>query len=143
MRLQSSADEIHEGLDIWRATVVKHETEHQGAKHVPWRNAEDLYKTIDSIDAGNVSWKNFKFFYSGPKPQTPPQWMEETYELNTRDILATLEHQLSTEEFDGQFNTAPYEEYDHAGHRVYSDLMSGYWANCEAVRVSLRMGHNY
>jgi hypothetical protein len=59
--------------------------------------------------------------------------MEEIYELNARDVLVTLEQQLGTTEFDGQFETTPYEEYDHTGHRVLSNLMSGYWANCEAV----------
>lgn len=133
MRLQSSENEINEGLDIWRATVIKHRSEHRGTDDVPWRNAQDFYKTLDSIKVGDVGWKTFKFCYKGPKPQTPPQWMEEIYELNARDVLVTLEQQLGTTEFDGQFETTPYEEYDHTGHRVLSNLMSGYWANCEAV----------
>ncbi|KAF8227758.1 hypothetical protein L208DRAFT_1491607 [Tricholoma matsutake] len=143
MRLQSLADEIHKGLDIWHATVIKHETEYGETDHVPWRNAQDLYKTLDSIKAGGVSWKTFKFCYTGLKPQTPPRWMEETYELNAQDVLVTLKQQLGTMEFNRQFETMLYEEYNHAGHHVFSNLMSGYWANCEAVWFSLRMSNIY
>ena len=69
--------------------------------------------------------------------------MEEVYELNARDVLATLEQQLGTTEFDRNFETTPYEEYDHAGHRVLSNLMSGSWAHHEAVWFSLRMRSIY
>ncbi|KAH9976493.1 hypothetical protein BJV74DRAFT_879576 [Russula compacta] len=121
VRLQSSVDEILEGLDIWRATVIKHESKCRETDHVPWKNAQDLYETLDSVKAGDVNWKTFKFCYSGPKPHTPPQWMEETYDLNAQDAL---------------FEMTPYEEYDHAGHRVFSNLMSGYWANQEANKIA-------
>ena len=145
VRLQSSEDEICEGLELWRAAVIKHERKHGNSEteDIPWKNAQELYKTLDLIKAGDVSWKTFKLSYTGPKPQTPPRWMEETYELNARDVLVTLEQQLGTTEFDGQIETMPYEEYDHAGHRVLSNLMSGYWANREAVRDSLGMGGIY
>ena len=46
-------------------------------------------------------------------------------------------------EFNGQFETMPYEEYNHAGHHVFSNLMSGYWANHEAVWFSLGMSSIY
>jgi len=137
--LQSSEDEIHEGLDLWHATVIKHESEHPTTDHVPWKNAHDLYEMLDSIKAGAVGWKTYKFCYTGSKPQTPPQWMEETYELNIRDVLLVIEQIIGTTEFDGQFQTTPYEEYDHEGNRVFSDLMSGGWAYREAVCLSLQM----
>jgi len=35
VHLQSSEDEIHEGLELWHATVVKHEAEHGSHDHVP------------------------------------------------------------------------------------------------------------
>jgi hypothetical protein len=80
----------------------------------------------------------------------PPQWMETSYELNTRDVLAVLEQQILTTEFNGQFEYSPYQEYDSEGDRVYSNLMSGYWATREAVLEFLSyfilserfLGHN-
>lgn len=133
VRLQSSEDEIYHGLDLWRATVIKHVSEHSACDDVPWKNAQDVHATIDSIKTGSVGWKTYKFRYHGPKPPTPLQWMEETYELNTRDVLALLEQQLQTPEFDGKFEYSPYEEYNSMGHHVYSNLMSAAWANREAV----------
>ena len=69
----------------------------------------------------------------GPKPPTPPAWMEETYELNTRNALHLLEQQIATSKLDGQAEYVPYQEFDANGDRVYSNLMSGDWASREAV----------
>jgi hypothetical protein len=140
MRLQSSASDIYMGLDLWRATVIKHESKHKSKPRssgdgVPWSSAEQLYATIDSVTTGDIGWKTCSFRYNGPKPPTLPQWMENTYELNVRDVLAVLEQQMASTEFNGQFEYMPYEEYDHKGSRVYSHLMSVYWANRQAVRI--------
>jgi hypothetical protein len=62
--------------------------------------------------------------------------MEETYELNVRNILIVLEQQLATSEFDGNFDYIPYQEFDPQGDRVWSNLMSGQWAYQQAVCVS-------
>jgi len=107
---------------------------------MPWRNAKDLYETLNSITASGIGWKTFKFCYMGPKPPTPPQWMDEIYELNVRDVSDVLEQQISTTKFNGQFETTPYEEYDNSGQRIFSNLMSGYWATHEAVRLSFLIG---
>ncbi|KAG5634671.1 hypothetical protein H0H81_001138, partial [Sphagnurus paluster] len=58
--------------------------------------------------------------------------MEETYELNTRDVLLVLEQQLATSDFNGQTDYIPYQEFDANGDCVYSNLMSGHWAYREA-----------
>ena len=70
--LQSSAGEITEGLDLWHATVIKHASEHCADGYVPWSDAQDLHKTLNSIQAGTVGWKTYKFNYTGLKPQTLP-----------------------------------------------------------------------
>lgn len=81
-----------------------------------WRHtlafAEDLYKTINSIKAGNRTWKTYKFCYAWPTPSGPiPQWMEQEYELNAQDALVLVEHQLATSNFNGNFDYAPYQEF--------------------------------
>ena len=134
VRLQSSADDIQVGLDLWRAAVIKHASDHDSLEGVPWDNAEQLYATIDSIYAGEIGWKTLRFSYTGPKPSTPPHWMEQAYDLNLRDILGLLEQQLASTEFTGEFEYAPFQEFDFKGDRVYSHLMSAFWANHEAVR---------
>lgn len=136
MYSQSSKSEILEGLDLWCAAVVKHNSEHLTEDGVPWRNADDLYNTIDSIQASNTPWRSYKFSYVGPKPANPSAWMEETYELNTHDALHVLEQQLATSDFDGQTNYIPYQEFNSKGDCAHSNLMSGHWAFCEAVGFS-------
>lgn len=133
MRLQSSKSEIFEGLDLWRATVIKHGCVNLAGNAVPWQNADELYKTIDMIQAGETPWKCYQFSYTGPKPSTPPRWMKETYELNARDVLHVLEQQLDTSDFRDQTTYVPYQEYDALGNRVYSNLLSGDWAYGQAV----------
>ncbi|KAJ7441973.1 hypothetical protein B0H11DRAFT_2348854 [Mycena galericulata] len=92
---QSSAGAINSALDLWAAQVLKY------GEDIPWRNARELYSTIDSIQHGDAPWKVHKIRYQGPLPaRTPPKWMTETYELCTRNIRT----------------------------RVWSNLMSGEWA---------------
>ncbi|KAF8889756.1 hypothetical protein CPB84DRAFT_1816420 [Gymnopilus junonius] len=97
IQLQSSVAEITKGLPNG------------------WRRGEDMYETIDSI-------QNYKFRYTGPKPSTPPRWMEEIYELSLHDILL----------FKDKFDSRPYQEFDPQGNRVFSNLMSGDWAYRQA-----------
>lgn len=135
VRLRSSADNVQRGLDIWKATVTECQTDND--KHrVPWKTPKDMYETIDSISVGGVGWTTHELSYDGPQPTgVVPLWMQESYELNVRDIISVFDEQLGSKEFDGQFEYTPYEEYDQKGSRVYSDLMSGNWAFCEAVCV--------
>ncbi|KAI9439702.1 hypothetical protein H4582DRAFT_1812628 [Lactarius indigo] len=132
VNLQSSAAEIAEGLNLWSATSIKH-----GATiGAPWRNAKEMYATIDSIKIGSLPFKAFVFQYTGPKPTVPPRWMEEVYELNTHDVLDVIWEQLATPDFRGQFNYVPYKEFNGKGERVWSNLMLGQWASMQADELS-------
>ncbi|KAF8263103.1 hypothetical protein EI94DRAFT_1773032 [Lactarius quietus] len=114
IRLQSLADDIQCSLDLWRATVKRYHADNDSRNKVPWKNAKEMYESIDSISAG------------GP----------ESYELNVRDVLSVFEEQLVSRELDGQFEYMPYEEYDSKGSQIYSNLMSGNWAYREADTIS-------
>ncbi len=132
VKLQSSERDINEGLDLWLASIIKNNSDSNSS--VPWNSAEELYDTIDSIQAGDTPWKTYKFTYNSPKPDgVVPQWMEQEYELNTCDVLAVVEQQLATSEFDGSFDYTPYQEFGPDGERMWSNLMSGHWAWKEAV----------
>lgn len=66
--------------------------------------------------------------------------MDETYELNLRDVLQVTMQQLSNTEFDGHVDYSPYTEFDPNHNRVWSNLMSADWANEEAVSSSFCIG---
>ncbi|KAH9029569.1 hypothetical protein EDB85DRAFT_2074436 [Lactarius pseudohatsudake] len=137
VHLQSSADNIQRGLDLWRATVMRYQTNHDSCNGVPWRSAAEMYGTIDSISAGGVAWTTYQLSYSRPQPTgTLPRWMQDTYELNVRNVLSVFEEQLASKEFEGKFEYMPYEEYDKKGSRIYSNLMSGNWAFREADTIT-------
>ena len=130
VKLQSSECEINEGLNLWFASIIQNKSNGD----VPWNSAEGLYDTIDSIQASDTPWKTYKFTYKGPKPDgVAPQWMEQEYELNMCDILAVVEQQLVTSEFDGKFDYTAYQEFGPNGEHVWSNFMSGHWAWKEAV----------
>ena len=129
VKVQSSAAEIAQGLDFWSAISIKHGS----TTGAPWRNAKEMYETIDSIEIGSLPFKTFAFQYTGPKPSTPPSWMEQEYELNTHNVVEVIQEQLATPDFASQINYVPYKEFNGKGERVWSNLMSGHWAYMHAV----------
>ncbi len=97
-----------------------------------------MYETIDSIRAGDAPWTTYTFQYNGPRPNgTVPQWMDQTYELNTRDALQVIEQQLADPDFKNHCDYSPYMEFQPDGSRVWSNMMSGDWAHKEAVRLTM------
>jgi len=59
-----------------------------------------IYTTMSTISRLEMSLGAcVQFSYTGPKPPIPPRWMEETYELNVRNSLVVVEHQLSAWHF--------------------------------------------
>jgi hypothetical protein len=129
VEVQNSAGKINKALDLWAATVMEY------GGDAPWKDASDLYATIDAIQEGDSPWKVYQIRYQGPRPPgTPPKWMMETYELCTRDSRQVLHHQLSTAAFKDKINIAPYHQVNSKGVRTWSNLMSANWAWKQAVR---------
>lgn len=126
---QHSEPEINRSLDILAAHLLEHGAEPR------WNNAKELYTTIDEIQAGDAPWQVVKIRYNGPRPDNgpAPKWMDETYELCTRDSRKVLHNQLATTDFKDQFTPSPYRHFDANGTRVFSNLMSGDWAWKQAV----------
>lgn len=133
VKLQSSKAKINEGLDLWLAATLKC----RSADGIPWCNADKMYSTINQIKQGGVGWSTVEFSYDGPKPSTPPKWMQATCQLNCCDTLALVLLQLEDKEFDGCFNYTSYTEYNANGDHVLSNLMSGEWASNKAVCDSM------
>lgn len=126
--MESSARNIDKALDLWAASVLE-----QGGSS-PWHNAADLYSTIDEIQHGDTPWRSYSIRYDGPLPHgTPPKWMTQTYELCIRDSRQVLHQQLATPEFKDKMNLVPYRQFNRAGKRVFTNLMSGDWAWKQAV----------
>ncbi|KAF4591137.1 hypothetical protein EYR40_009739 [Pleurotus pulmonarius] len=128
--LQASERHINTGLELWAAEVAKSDS------GVPWKNADDLFATIDAIQEGDNPWFSVPFHYQGVIPPNPPKWMTETYELCTHNILAVLREQISCSSFDGHYDYVPYRQFNHLGDRVWTNLMPGEWAARQADLIS-------
>ncbi|KAJ7084139.1 hypothetical protein C8R44DRAFT_903496 [Mycena epipterygia] len=121
--VQSSATNINTALDLWAASVMKF------GSTAPWKDAADLYATIDEIQHGDAPWKTSHIRYTGPLPAgTPPNWMTQDYELCTRNLRDVLHNQLATPSFKEHVDYVPYRQFNHTGKRVWSNLMSCDWA---------------
>lgn len=123
VEIQSSASNIDKALDMWAASVLEY------GGDTPWKTAQELYSTIDSIRHGDAPWKVYSIRYQGPLPSgTPPKWMTTTYELCTRDARQVIHNQLATADFKDKINYVPYQQFDGEGKRVWSNLMSADWS---------------
>lgn len=128
VEIESSARNVEKALDLWAASVL------ESGGTSPWRTTADLYATIDEIRHGDAPWKSYSICYDGPLPHgTPPEWMTRTYELCIRDSRQVLHQQFATPEFKDKMNMTPYRQFNRAGKRVFTNLMSGDWAWKQAV----------
>ena len=128
VKVQNSAPLIDKALDMWAATVMEF------GGDTLWKNSEELYATIDTIQHGDCPWKVYSIRYQGPRPPgMTPKWMTQTYELCARDMRQVLQHQLETTQFKDKINLIPYQQFDGNGQCVWSNLMSADWAWKQAV----------
>lgn len=127
---QSSATAINRALQLWAAQSAKN-----GFDDIPWKSAKDVYASIDEIRQGDNPWKSVPFCYQGSVPENPPRWMTERFELVTRNICSVLYEQMTCTDFDGHWDYVPFKEFNHAGDRVWTNLMSADWAAKQAVRI--------
>ena len=123
------ATQIDALLNLWSASLIKY------SASGPFENHKELYNTIDSIPLGDVAWETFDMMYCGERPQRDvPEWMDAKYHVWFRDPRTIVRNLISNPDFDGEFDYAPYQEYDKIGNHRFGDFMSGDWAWKQAVR---------
>jgi hypothetical protein len=126
---QMSAGNINTLLDLWAATLLKHD------ESPPFANAADMYETIDSTPLGDVPWQSFSVTYNGDAPgSSPPQWMYTEYEVWFRDPRFVVRNMVDNPDYKDGFDMTPIRLFDIKDHRQYENFMSGDWAWDEAVR---------
>ncbi|KAH6916719.1 hypothetical protein BKA70DRAFT_1091373, partial [Coprinopsis sp. MPI-PUGE-AT-0042] len=131
----SSEAKIKKGLDLWLAAKVQ-ATGDPECEGLPWASAQELYETVDEIQAGDAPFKTVHFRYSGPLPSNPPNWMTEEYELCVRDTRQVVHNTLATADYANEFNPHPYRQFHSNRDRIYSNLLSADWAWKEADEIS-------
>ncbi|KAG2029452.1 hypothetical protein BDR03DRAFT_936837 [Suillus americanus] len=122
-RNQMSAGQIDTLLDLWAATLIRHNDS------PPFTDHRDLYKTIDSTPLGDVAWETFTMSYNGVKPaEDIPPWMTAEYDVWFRDPHLLLHHMLSNPDFNTEIEYVLYRDYTNNDQRCYKNFFSGDWA---------------
>jgi hypothetical protein len=131
--LSASKRQISKGLDLWLSSTL-----HPGytGPPVPWKNAREMYNTVDAIQQGTVPWKRYEIKYQGPVDENSPKWKLQTYELCYRDVLQLMEEQLANPDFKDDCDYVPFMELDEAGEPIYSEFFSGEWSWTQCVCFS-------
>ena len=112
-------------MDLWASTTADGQA--------PFRDHREMLATIDAIDGGDTPWECFTASYSKTKPPAnTPDWMLKKYTVFFRDPLAVVWAIISNPDFNGQFDYAPYMEFEDEKQR-WTDVMSGKWAWKQAV----------
>ncbi|KAG1745479.1 uncharacterized protein EDB91DRAFT_1236359 [Suillus paluster] len=132
MRNQMSAGNINILMDLWAATLLKHNDK------PPFADCRDLYKTIDGTPVGDVKWQSFKVQYTGEKPaHNIPPWMDQPYDVWYQDPHEVIWNMLANPEYATEMDYRPYREYStDTDERQWQDLMSGNWAWNQADIIS-------
>ncbi|KDQ16870.1 hypothetical protein BOTBODRAFT_106211, partial [Botryobasidium botryosum FD-172 SS1] len=121
-KIQMSEGDINEILELWAASLVKHND------NAPFHDAKDLYAVIDAIKVGNTPWQCMITSYEGVRPESNvPSWMCREYHIWYWDPLAVLCNMLANPDFKGKVDVAPFREFLE-GKREWQDFMSGNWA---------------
>ncbi|KAH9839788.1 uncharacterized protein C8Q71DRAFT_795095 [Rhodofomes roseus] len=108
----------------------------QGGGDPPFEDSDELFATVDAIPYGNAPWESFTLQYTGPVDDDSPSWKRGTFVVHCRNPR-TVAHNISrNEEFDGKFDTTPYQEYCAPGAPRFSNVMSGLWAYKQATKIA-------
>ncbi|KAG1813895.1 uncharacterized protein BJ212DRAFT_1447696 [Suillus subaureus] len=114
-----STGQINTLLDLWAATLIKHQDS------PPFTGHWDLYETIDSTPLGNVTWETFSMSYNGEKPanNVPPQ-MAAKYNMWFCDPHLLVHHMLSNPDFTMEIKYVPYQDYTNEDKCCYKNFFS-------------------
>jgi hypothetical protein len=94
MHNQMSAGNINILLDLWAATLLKHNNK------PPFADCRDLYKTIDSTLVGDIKWQSFKVQYTGEKlAHNILPWMDQPYDVWYHDPHKVVHSMLVNPEY--------------------------------------------
>ncbi|KAI0352004.1 hypothetical protein OH77DRAFT_1562722 [Trametes cingulata] len=117
-------------LELWAASLLPH------AASPPFRNAQDLYSTIDSTTLGAVKWQSFEMqFPQNLRPvEDIPSWMTTPYDVWFRDVRDIARNILSSPDYVSCIDYGPRRAYDMAGDRELRNLMDADWAWGQAVQ---------
>ena len=89
--------------------------------------------------------RNFAISYNGhmlENPNDAPPWTKVDHEVWFRDPRKLVKNMLANPDFNGEFDTTPFHEYDADNKHRFQNFMSGNWAWSQAVRFTSSVGYS-
>ena len=132
-----SAGDINFVTGLWAASLAPHNDS------PPFKNAKDMYDTIDSTPLGDIPWQSFTLNYNGSPLENlgpdgeSPSWTTDDYDIWFHNPHLLVQELIANPEFNGQFDFTPFQEYSTDGQHRFENFMSGDWAWKQAVSGSL------
>ena len=105
---QMSAGNINIITGLWAASLAPH---HDSP---PFKNAKDLYDTIDATPLGDTPWQSFTLNYNSPLPESPGPngenlpWTTANYDIWFCDAHLLVQEMISNPDFANGFEYMPY-----------------------------------
>ncbi|KAA1477476.1 hypothetical protein DENSPDRAFT_587684 [Dentipellis sp. KUC8613] len=130
-KMETSAGDIDHLLKVFAAKAML-----DGGGGGLFKDHNELYAAIDSIQHGDIPWKTFKVRYCGPVTLQSPSWQRTTYIIHARDARAVAEQMIGDPDFDGKWDYIPFEEYTGPEERRWCNVMSGQWAMNKADEIA-------
>ncbi|KDQ05944.1 hypothetical protein BOTBODRAFT_60809 [Botryobasidium botryosum FD-172 SS1] len=133
---QMSGPRINELLQLWAASLLKHNDE------PPFTSMEDLYETLDAIPQGDAPWHSFSASYTGPRPtgRDTPAWMLREYTIWHRNPRTVVHNMFHNGDLDGEIDYTPYQDFLANGQRDWKNVMSANWAWRQADEIAATCG---
>jgi Plavaka transposase len=127
-RNQMSAEAINFILSLWAASLAPYNNE------PPFSKATCMYNMIDKTPLGDVPWQSVTLQFNGIRPADKvPSWMDADYNVWFRDPRTLVHNILSSPDFKGEIDLAPFQEHSSDGAHQFQNFMSGLWAWKQAV----------
>ena len=128
-------------LDIWDESLLR-----AGGRPL-YENYKDVYKTIDTIQEGDVKWECPSLKYTNTpdeEDQVWVPWMDATYDVWYWCPRQTIHNILANPELADKMDCRLYHEYDtQSDERRFQDFMGGDWAWDQAVCIHFSLFKDY
>lgn len=129
-KVEMSRGDIDELINLWCLDIQQRfDLQSSG----PFKNHEELLKTIDNIPSGSAPWQCLNTVVEENLSANAPEWQKVSYQVWYSNPDTVISNILANPDFENDFDTSPYVHLGKNGKRCLSDFMSANFAFRHAV----------
>ncbi|KAH9911207.1 uncharacterized protein B0H18DRAFT_1089328 [Fomitopsis serialis] len=95
------------------------------------RGRSPVIRNLRKAELGSLMFR-----YTGPVDKDSPSWKRTDYVVHCRNARQVARNMIGNEDFNGRFDTTPYQEYSAPNTTRFSNSMSGQWAYRQATKIA-------